>query len=88
MADIQWGNIEILVGDESTGVPITPLFPFNPTSSVSSQIKSRTGVQIGAKQPDLVDGEGTVLTGSKGVWTGTTKGGATCEVRVWETAGA
>jgi hypothetical protein len=80
---VEWGSIEVIVGGDSYGVPITPLFPFSLAGNPSAQIKSRTGVQIGSIRPD--DPDVNLGSGHKGAWNGTTQNGDECIVHVWQT---
>lgn len=85
---ISSGSIEVIKGNESHGHAITTLYPLNTDSALASQIKGRTGVQLGAKrpyekQPDESDPRG-LLDNSE--WAGTAPDGSKVTVRIWDTA--
>lgn len=85
MSQIQWGSIEVIDGQNSVGFPIQPLYPLNMDSGLASQIKGRTGVQIGSQQSISEQDAERLGPRHKGAWNGTKAGGGSVTVRVWET---
>ena len=87
---IEHGSIEVITTDGTNyGAQITPLFPFDKnTAKTASQVKARTGIQLGAKGDYPVqDGQSVPasLFGG-GQWSGTTAQGVNVTVRIWQTA--
>jgi hypothetical protein len=81
---IEWGSIEVIDGDNSVGTPITSLYPLNLDSGLASQVKGRTGVQLGSQRaisPEEADRLGPHHRGS---WNGNI-GGRSVVGHVWET---
>jgi hypothetical protein len=80
------GSIEVIRGDESFGFPITALHPLGSGAVRASQIKGRTGVQVGSRQ-DL-DEETLSRLGPTHVesWSGNTGDGQSVTVRIYETS--
>ena len=85
MSQIQWGSIEVIDGQNSVGFGIQPLYPLNLDSGLASQVKGRTGVQLGAQQSLSQEDVARLGPRHKGTWSGTKQGGGAVTVRVWET---
>ncbi len=85
---ISSGSIEVLKeSGENHGFVITSLYPLNTDSALASQIKGRTGVQLGAKRPyqkpDDQDFPRGLFNNSE--WAGTAPDGSKVTVRIWDT---
>jgi hypothetical protein len=83
------GSIEIIKENgDNYGFPITTLYPLNTDSALASQVKGRTGVQLGAKRPYPKDEDKDFPKGilDNSEWGGTAPDGSKVTVRIWDTA--
>lgn len=84
---ISHGSIEVIKEDgDNHGFVITPLYPLNTDSALASQIKGRTGVQIGAKRPHTLTAFNPAGLFDQSEWAGTAADGSKVTVRIWDTA--
>jgi hypothetical protein len=74
----------VIDGDNSVGTPISPIFPLNLDSALASQVKGRTGVQLGSKKTLSAEDEAKLGPRHRGTWNGNI-GGRSVVVRIWET---
>lgn len=82
---IENGSIEAVTDDgENYGALIVPIYPFDPSANIAAQVKSRTGIQLGAKSPVAADPPIKGLLDNS-QWAGTTATGLHVTVRIWET---
>ena len=86
---ISSGSIEVInERNESFGFVITTLYPLNTDSALASQVKGRTGVQLGAKRLYSKADEDEYPRGllDNSEWAGTAPDGSKVTVRIWDTA--
>jgi hypothetical protein len=84
MTQIEWGSIEVIDGDQSIGFPLNPLYPLNMDSALSSQVKGRTGVQLGSKRTPDQNELDRLGPRHRGSWNGSISGRSVI-VHIYET---
>lgn len=81
------GSIEVITeSGENHGFVITSLYPLNTDSALASQIKGRTGVQLGAKRKNALPDPAPRGLLDNSEWAGTAPDGSKVTVRIWDTA--
>jgi hypothetical protein len=85
MVTIEWGSIEVVQGDTSTGFPIQGLYPLDTNNALSSQVKGRTGVNLGSQMSLTPEESQKFGPQHQGSWHGTTADGKPVIVRLWKT---